>query len=724
MRAIEPTAIPELKFMPWIVAALIIGGLLVAVVGRRRLLVAWVAAFAAICVAGMYDFWRWGYDYGHNLDAEQAEADQYSRSARLLTLETPPLHRVFRTWYVQSLVDQLRARAAGAEIPPARPFVRVLSDAVATLSSLRETADRLTLLQNVNSDLTGAQTQQDIAAVISKHATESLGALAAMVLVADGDVLRAVHARGTDPRWAQRFEQVPIDADLPGPVAFRAGEPMLLRNLAQMAARFPILGQVYDSERVLHVVPLVVGEHRIGILSLSFPPGGRFDEETQTRFVQALADALAQALERAQALEDSAAAAERLAFLADASVALTASLDFEQTVDAITGLLVPRLADWCTLTLVEDGELSTVGVRHVDEDKVEWARQIVRAYPPRVDAPHGDAAVLRTGISEVHSELSDDVLVAGARDDEHLRLLRQVGMRSAMAVPLPGRDGLIGVLSVIYAESGRRYDDADVPFLEDVARRAALALETARVLRDQSGRLASVTRVAEAAQQAILAAPPATVGPVALAARYTSAAAEALVGGDMYETVARDGSVRLLIGDVRGKGLAAVRTATIVLGEFRASAADLPDLGDVARQIDRRVRAYLGEEDFVTALLAEIRDDGGLRVASCGHPPALLARADGITPLLSEPSLPLGLGADPEVVDARLEPGDRLLLYTDGAIEARDGDREFVDLMELVRPLATGRLEQVLDDILEHLHRQVGPELGDDLALLVAEYRG
>ena len=72
MRAIEPTAIPELRFMPWIVAALIVGGLLVAVVGRRRLLVAWVAAFAATCVAGMYDFWRWGYDYGHNLDAEQA----------------------------------------------------------------------------------------------------------------------------------------------------------------------------------------------------------------------------------------------------------------------------------------------------------------------------------------------------------------------------------------------------------------------------------------------------------------------------------------------------------------------------------------------------------------------------------------------------------------------------------------------------------------------------
>src|SRR5436305_4202844 len=157
---------------------------------------------------------------------------------------------------------------------------------------------------------------------------------------------------------------------------------------------------------------------------------------------------------------------------------------------------------------------------------------------------------------------------------------------------------------------------------EDAARRAALALENARVFREQSGRLASVTRVAEAAQLAILAPPPARIGPVALAARYVSAAAEALVGGDLYEVVARPGAVRLLIGDVRGKGLTAVRAATVVLGEFRAAAADIDDLADAAIQIDRRLRPYLADEDFVTALLAEIRDDGTFFVASCAHPPA------------------------------------------------------------------------------------------------------
>jgi serine phosphatase RsbU (regulator of sigma subunit) len=438
--------------------------------------------------------------------------------------------------------------------------------------------------------------------------------------------------------------------------------------------------------------------------------------------VQARADALAQALERARAMKDAAAATERLGFLADASMAITASLDFDQTVDAITGLLVPRLADWCTLALVDNGVLTTVGLRHLDPAKAKWAWEIVRAYPPRMDAPYGDAAVLRTGISELHPELSDDVLVAGAVDAEHLRLLREVGMRSAMAVPLPGRDGVIGVLSVIYAESGRRYSSADVAYIEDVARRAALALETARVLREQSGRLADVLRVSEAAQQAILAAPPPRVGPVALDARYRSATAEARIGGDLYETVERDGGVRLLIADVRGKGLAAVRTATIVLGEFRSSAADLADLGDVARQIDRRLRAYLGDEDFVTALLAEIRSDGSFGVASCGHPDALLAQGGSVTAVSTEPALPLGLGADPAVVSGRLGDGDRLLLYTDGLLEARQRDGGFVDLMEVVQPLATAPLGDVLDQILERLSASVGPHLGDDLALLVAGF--
>jgi serine phosphatase RsbU (regulator of sigma subunit) len=125
-----------------------------------------------------------------------------------------------------------------------------------------------------------------------------------------------------------------------------------------------------------------------------------------------------------------------------------------------------------------------------------------------------------------------------------------------------------------------------------------------------------------------------------------SAAQEALVGGDLYEVVsARDG-LRLLIGDVRGKGLDAVRLATIVLGFFRAAAVESRNLGRLARQLEARLLPYLGDEDFITALMLEISSDGTCSVVSCGHPTPLLARAGELLELACEPSPPLGSARD------------------------------------------------------------------------------
>ena len=665
-------------------------------------------------------------DAGERYLAALDDADRYARAARLLTLETPPEHRVFRRWYVQALVDQLRAAAAGAVPPPGPTFVDALTEEVRTLAGLREGWERLRLLQRVTAELTGASTVEEIAATVVRNAGEFLGALSARVYVLgdDDEMLRSVAAHGGSQRWMQEYTELPLSADLPGPEVVRTGQPMVLRNLAEIAGRFPALADLYDSERSLHVAPLRVAEHRVGVLSLAFPPDPGLGEQARVEFVTALADALAQALERARALTRVAEANERLTFLSDAAVALTASLEYHETVDAVAHLLVPRLADWCVVQVVEHDELRTISTLHVDPDKTLWAERLSQKYPPQNDAPTGAANVLRTGRTEVYPELPRELVRQAAVDDEHLRRIDEVAMRSAMVVPLTGRIGTFGAITLIYAESERHYTQQDVPFVEDVARRAAMAIETARTFGEQSGRLADVTRVAEAAQHAILAPPPARVGPIALAARYVSAAAEALVGGDLYEVVARPGAVRLLIGDVRGKGLTAVRTATVVLGEFRAAAADLDDVGAVVRQIDRRLRPYLGDEDFVTALVAEVRDDGSYVVASCGHPPALLSSAGTVTALDCVPTLPLGLGAEPHLRSGRLSFGDRLLLYTDGIIEARDVDHRFVDLLPLVRRLADGDLDTVLDRVLQDLRDAVDGELGDDLALLLAEYCG
>lgn len=651
-------------------------------------------------------------------------ADRYARAARLLTLSAPRSHQVFRRWYVQAIVEQLRAVSDGRPPAPLVPFPQTLAQEVDQLAWLEHTWARLQLLQKVTGELTEAQTVNDVAGIVVNNAFEFLGAATARVfLLTEDGMLRSLAVRGGDPALIPRYQEFSVKGDLPGSVVARTGQPIFLRNVAQIRQRFPELVKAHAVERSLHVAPLIIGQRTIGVLALSFPGSSDVEEETQVEFVGSLADALAQAVERALANDQAREANERLSFLADASIALSATLDYEATLDAVSRLLVPRLADWCVVQILRNGELHTAALRHFDSAKVEWVHGISDRYPTRWDAVGGVANALHTGRSHVYPTVRLERIERTAVNSEQLAIIDALGMSSAMIISLAGRSGVFGVVTLIYAESGRHYAAADVPFVEDVIRRAALALETAETFREQSGRLASVTRVAEAAQRAILAPPPVRLGPLVLAARYVSAAAEARVGGDLYEVVERPGAVRLLIGDVRGKGLAAVRTATIVLGEFRAAAADISELSDVAKQIDRRLRPYLSDEDFVTALIAEVSDDGRYAVVSCGHPPALLISRGKIRELVVDQSLPLGLGAAPAVTTGQLSAGERLLMYTDGIMESRRPDGQFVDLFRTVAPLTNGPIGAGLDHVLQTLQDAVGSHLSDDIALLVAEYR-
>jgi serine phosphatase RsbU (regulator of sigma subunit) len=652
------------------------------------------------------------------------ESDGYARSARLLTLETPPVHRVFRRWYVESLVAQLRRQAGGEPSIGEQTFLQRLADEYTRVAPMQRVAQRLALLQRVTAELTAARDVPDVCRVAVANATRVLGARSSAVyLLGDDGVFRLAAADGNDGSTPS-YDEFPVAATLPGGDAIRSRAPIVVRSMTELAERYPSLASVYPDERTLLVAPLVVRDHELGVLSLTFVDQGGVDEQTQLTLLTTLADVSAQALERATATSAASAAAERLAFLAEASVVLSSSLDYRTVLAAVASLVVPRLADWCAIQLLDNDELETVALTHFDPTKAAWAAQMGERYPTDMTAPSGAPNVIRTGVSELYPDIPQELIEAAAVDDEHLQILRQLGICSGVVVPLTGRTGTFGALTMVHAESGRHYGDDDVAFVEDLARRAALAVETAHAFREQSGRLAEVTRVAEAAQHAILAAPPAQIGPVALAARYVSAAAEALIGGDLFEVVERPGTVRLLIGDVRGKGLDAVRTATVVLGEFRAAAADIDELTDVAVQIDRRLRPYLTDEDFVTAALAEIGNDGSFALVSCGHPPALLLSPDGIETVETTSSPPLGLGAAPVAVTGSLKPGDRLFLYTDGIIEARDRQGQFVDLRRLLEPVRSDDLEASLDGVLTGLRSAVGGALADDLAMLAAEYVG
>jgi len=212
-------------------------------------------------------------------------------------------------------------------------------------------------------------------------------------------------------------------------------------------------------------------------------------------------------------------------YLTRASQVLGSSLDYETTLRQLAQVVVPELADWCAVHIVEeDGVPRELAVAHVDPEKVAWASEISRRYPPRHDAPTGVPNVLRTARPEIYPDITDEMIVSGAVDDEHLRLSRQLGLKSALIVPLVSNQRAIGALTLVSAESGRRYSEQDLPLASELARRAATAVEHARLHRQAvaSGAAAqramrSVNRLYSLATRLTGAATPTAVADAVLA---------------------------------------------------------------------------------------------------------------------------------------------------------------------------------------------------------------
>ncbi|HYJ11364.1 MAG TPA: ATP-binding protein, partial [Polyangiaceae bacterium] len=177
----------------------------------------------------------------------------------------------------------------------------------------------------------------------------------------------------------------------------------------------------------------------------------------------------------------------RRVFLAEATSALSESLDYERTVAQVARLAVPALADWCAVDLVVDGQTAPrrIAVAHIDPSKIELAKELNLKYPPQPDAQAGVPNVVRTGRSELYTQVPDELLVASCVDAEHLRMARELRLRSAMVVPLPVGSRVLGAMSFVFAESNRVYDESDLAIAEDLARRCANAIENARLYRSE-----------------------------------------------------------------------------------------------------------------------------------------------------------------------------------------------------------------------------------------------
>lgn len=281
-----------------------------------------------------------------------------------------------------------------------------------------------------------------------------------------------------------------------------------------------------------------------------------------------------------------------------------------------------------------------------------------------------------------------------------------------LAVVLPGARGTAGPSSATLEHALR------VLF---VTAGGLWAVLMCRARKASEAALARMTRIAELTQRSLARPLPAEIGGLALALHTGSATEGALIGGDLYDVTLTAAGPRVIIGDVRGHGVDAVRVGAAVLCAFRQTAATEPDLVGLARTLDSRIAADLGDEDFVTLLLADFVPEG-VRLVNCGHPPPFRTghRLEPLEP--PSPSPPLGLSPRPSLQRITLSPEQRLLFYTDGLTEARDARGAMFPVDHRVKAaLSAPSIDQALGCLLDLFHQHAAGRVDDDLTLLLVQ---
>jgi signal transduction histidine kinase len=388
---------------------------------------------------------------------------------------TSPAHSELEA--LQREVDRLRA---------------LVSRDLGMLERERIFSDRLARLHAFTASLADAATTAEIARAIVEHGRAALDArtVAIWLRAPDGSANLA-HQIGYPAEVVGSLGAVAADASTPVGAALLEGTSAWLPSRQQLVARFPAAAYDgwYAGEFGLATLPLEMRSGRLGALAVSFPGVHPFATEDRAMLI-AIARQGTQALERARLLDaerrartDAEAEHQRTSFLYEASALLSSSLDWEDTLASVARLAVPRVADCCAVNLAEGVEQRSgpAVVAHVDPDKVELARELLRHFPPEDDVAFGTARVLRSGEPELYEEIGEELLAQLGLDEDQLRICGQLGLRSAMVVPMAARGRILGAITFMSAESQRRYGTSDLAMAGSLARRCALAIDNARL---------------------------------------------------------------------------------------------------------------------------------------------------------------------------------------------------------------------------------------------------
>jgi PAS domain S-box-containing protein len=408
--------------------------------------------------------------------------------------------------------------------------------ATTTLQAL-DTARRL---QQVADSLATARTPQEVLdAVLTEgvRVAEARGGLIA-TLSDDGEWLEVIASRGYDMRYIDPFRRFPVSGNYPLSEAVRTGEGVYIGSEAERDARYPELADRSQPGHGLVCVPLVGERGTIGGLVFSFPTDQVFTPERRSLKI-ALARQAALALERARFSAAEQALRERLSFIGEASAILAASLDLERTLQALAGLAVPLLADWCAIDMLveETGEIAPLVVAHQDPERQQWAEHLRRRTATTIEDEYdGTAQVIRSREAQFLPEVPQEMLdEAAARDPEAAKALEQITIRGWICVPLVVGDRTLGAISLVSED--RQFSAEDFDLAKQLAERAAVAVENARLYREAERRADAALALAYVGDGVILLDEDDCV-------RFWNAAASAITGVTEEQALGRP------VGDV------------------------------------------------------------------------------------------------------------------------------------------------------------------------------
>jgi PAS domain S-box-containing protein len=418
---------------------------------------------------------------------------------------------------------------------------------------------------------------------------------------------------------------------------------------------------------------------------------------------------------------DSVRLQQRMTFLAQIGLALDRSLDFDQTVRTLAELTVPELAQLAVIDLVDsDGAVRRALAAALDPGQARAVEEMRSAHPLTATSSHPVVEVLRSGTPVLLPVMSPSFQHLIAEGAEHYQLMRQLRYHSAIVVPLVARRKVLGTMSLLRMAGAPSYDEDDFVLAQELARRAALALDNS-TLDDSTRRLASTL------QQSLLPRALPLIPGIRISGRYRPAAEGQVVGGDFYDAFPIDrGRFALAIGDVCGKGPQAAALTALARYTIRALADR--DAASILRLLNDAVirdRESLPEHYLTAVVAIAHRGSSGLEleIAAAGHPPPLLRRADGSVQRIRAGGLMIGVsdGARYSSTWVSLRPGDALVLYTDGLTDARApetivSDQQLLAILAEGKGLDAERLASFLQDSVVGVE-----EPRDDIALLVVE---